>query len=275
MANFLLRLFPYFLKLVGWLSPSLAGEIALRRFTSPIHFPRPGWESELMQKGRALSFANGTRATIWGEGQAPIVLLVHGWAGRGAQLGKLVEPILGLGFRVVGWDAPAHGDSSGERVNLRIFAEKMAEVVTELGPVKCVVAHSFGAGATTLALARGWMKAERVVLVAAPSDLEWVVQSYCRRLKMSATVARVFRERLERWAGFKTGEVGIAYLAKSLEVPALIAHDPEDEDVPYSNGKTIAVSWRGSRLVTLTGVGHRKILKAPSFVEAVLKFLRE
>jgi len=33
----------------------------------------------------------------WGKG--PTVMLVHGWSGRGAQLGELVEPLVAAGDR--------------------------------------------------------------------------------------------------------------------------------------------------------------------------------
>lgn len=267
----------YILKLIGFVSPRLAADIALRRFTTPLPIPRPEWEKELMAKGAPVVFANGTHGTVWGQSDAPLVFLVHGWQGRGAQLGKLVEPLLGMGLRVVAWDGPAHGDSSGKSANVRLFAELLGGAAEELagksGELLGVVAHSFGAGATTLALAKGWLRAKRVVLVAAPADLEWVVSGFSRRFRFSPAVERSFRQKLESWVGLKTSEVGIAHLAKTIDTPALVVHDEQDEDVPFADAEKIVKNWRGSKLLPLTGVGHRKILKAPAFIEAAKEFI--
>lgn len=53
----------------------------------------------------------------WGEGEKTI-LLVHGWQSRGTALRSFVPKLKEAGFRVVAFDAAAHGDSSGKRVDL-------------------------------------------------------------------------------------------------------------------------------------------------------------
>lgn len=261
------------LRLIGYVSPSLAAEIAVWRFTTPNPIARPEWEKQLIAKGERLQFKNGTRGTVWGPKDAPAVMLVHGWQGRGAQLGKLVDPLLERGFRVVAWDGPAHGDSPGRRANLRLFAELLAGAVGEVGTVRSVVAHSFGAGATALALARGWMEVQRVVLVAAPAEFEWVIAGHCRRFKVLPKVEAAFRRKLEAFTGLKIEEMGIAKMAESIEKPALVIHDEEDDEVPFSEGQKIVRHWRGAKLLPLKGCGHRKILKSPDFIEAVLDFV--
>src|SRR5262249_24762467 len=50
---------------------------------------------------------------VWqsGPAAAPAVLLVHGWGGRGVQMGAFVEPLRARGYRVVWFDQPGHGAS--------------------------------------------------------------------------------------------------------------------------------------------------------------------
>lgn len=261
------------LRIIGVISPGLAAEIAVWRFTTPIPIPRPEWEKELIAKGQPIQFKNGTVGTVWGPKEAPAIMLVHGWQGRGAQLGKLVEPLLEQGFRVVAWDGPAHGDSPGRRANLRLFAELLSGAANELGPIRAIVAHSFGAGATALALSQGWMEVQRVVLVAAPAEFEWVVAGYSRRFKVLPKVEAAFRRKFENLTGLSIAEMGIAKLAEKIETPALVIHDEDDDEVPFSDGQKIVHHWRGSKLIALKGVGHRRILKSPQFIEAVVNFV--
>jgi pimeloyl-ACP methyl ester carboxylesterase len=260
------------LKVLSVVAPGAAASIGLRLFSTPRKIPRPAWEVELAKKGSSLRLSGELSAWKWGKDEAPIVLLVHGWMGRGTQLGALVEPLVAKGYQVVALDGPAHGDSPGTRTNVRFFSDALMKVLAELGEVESIVAHSFGAGATALALARG-SRARSAVLVASPADLQWVIDDFCEKMEFSPRASRAFQVRLEAWAGVGIREVHIADLVRRIQAPALIVHDPEDREVPFRSAEEIAGCWPGARLLPLTKVGHRKILKAPSFISAVTSFL--
>src|SRR5205085_10246750 len=108
-------------RLPGGVGPAWAA----RLFTSPRRHPRPAREAAVLATARAVTLDVVTRATgrdraqrlaAWRWGTGPTILLVHGWEGRGAQLGALVEPLVDAGFSVLTFDGPAHGDSSGKRL---------------------------------------------------------------------------------------------------------------------------------------------------------------
>ena len=46
----------------------------------------------------------------WGAGD-DVVVLAHGWDGRASQFAVLVRDLIAEGYRVVAFDAPAHGDT--------------------------------------------------------------------------------------------------------------------------------------------------------------------
>ena len=100
-----------FFAVLGRLSPALAGRLAAKLFARPRRHARPARERELIARGTRVVLPDGLHATAWGAG--PTVLLVHGWEGRGAQLGALVDPLVAAGYRAVALDGPAHGDSPG------------------------------------------------------------------------------------------------------------------------------------------------------------------
>ncbi len=262
------------LNLIGLVAPKLAGKLALNVFCTPKHYNRPEWEQKIIAQGERCTFANGLAGTTWGQASDPVVLLVHGWAGRGSQLSLLVEPLLKENFRVVALDGPAHGDSPGKKTNLNFFSIAMNEVIAELSNVHAIVAHSFGAGATALALSRG-ANVQRAVLVASPSTMSWVIRDFCRILGLSRKVGAAFHSQLETWSGVKAIDVDIAVLARRIRARALIVHDPEDRDVPYQNAKSLAENWPNSQILSIEKVGHRKILKDKTFIEATRRFLTE
>ena len=118
-------------------------------------------------------FEVGTlRGQSYGEG--PTIYLVHGWGGWGLQLAAYIQPLVDLGFRVVTYDAPSHGDSGrgdeGTHASTLLeIADALTAVVAAQGPAYGVIAHSAGATATALALRDG-VEAERLVFVATASD---------------------------------------------------------------------------------------------------------
>jgi pimeloyl-ACP methyl ester carboxylesterase len=56
--------------------------------------------------------------------------------------------------------------------------------------------------------------------------------------------------------------------------PALIVHDLEDREVPWSEGERYARYWPHARLVSTRGLGHNRIVDDASTIAAALRFLR-
>jgi pimeloyl-ACP methyl ester carboxylesterase len=264
------------LKIVGWISPEIAGEIALRLFTTPKRIPRPQWEIDLAREG---SFRYGPGQIVsrsYGPLGAPTVILAHGWEGRGLQLGLLIDPLLRRGFRIVAVDAPAHGDSYGRRTNIARYAENLATLAKDLreeGSVEVsVVAHSFGAGSSALSM-QGGAQFDRAILVAAPSSLSTVADDFVEGLQLSQRVADIFRRRLQKWTGIDLMQADLAMNGSRIETPTLVVHDPADKVVPFWHAERFAANWPGAQLLPLEKVGHYKILKAPGFIDAAVNFL--
>ena len=80
-----------------------------------LHPRRTAEPLAVVHRGQALAVES------WGAG--PTVLLVHGWNGRGAQLGAFAPALVKSGYRVVTFDTPAHGRSPGRATNLPEISE--------------------------------------------------------------------------------------------------------------------------------------------------------
>ena len=89
----------------------------------------------------------------WGTG--PLVLLVHGWAGRPTQFRKIISALTAAGFRVVGFDGPAHGKSAGTSTNIDEFEDVIKTLYVQVGEPESIIAHSFGGGAVLYAAMNG------------------------------------------------------------------------------------------------------------------------
>jgi pimeloyl-ACP methyl ester carboxylesterase len=262
------------LQVLSRVSPDTAAEVAEHIFLTPKRHPRPAAELDILET--AYPFKLPTKhgdlaAWAWGE-VGPRVLLVHGWEGRGAQLGPLVGPLMNAGFRVVAFDAPAHGDSPGDRSSLIHFADSVEEAALSLGPLHGIVTHSMG-GAATLWASRHRPLAARIVMVAPPIDLRDFTRSMSRILGLRDEVRQRVHVRLEARFGVTVDALRADRLASAMRGPLLVIHDEDDREVPIACGEAIAGAWPGSTLVRTHGLGHQRILRDGEALDTITRFL--
>jgi pimeloyl-ACP methyl ester carboxylesterase len=258
-------------------APDLAGRVARDIWfavpprMSPARLPEGGEPFVVESLGAVV------RGHVWGSG--PVVYLVHGWGGRGSQLASFVESLLAGGFRVVMFDAPAHGDSDPGpagpgRTHGVEFGKALDAVFARFGPAHAVVAHSLGAISTYLTLRFGWLSTSRLVLVAPMVAAVPLFDQFQRALGFGARTRRAFDRHLEEFVGIPMGEFDAIYQASHVDpVRTLIVHDRGDRQTPWADSVRLVDSLPDARLVTTNGLGHRRLLEDSAVVREVVAFL--
>jgi pimeloyl-ACP methyl ester carboxylesterase len=137
-----------------------------------------------------------------------------------------------------------------------------------------VVAHSFGAGATAIALARG-LQARRVALLGGPSSLVSVVERWGRRHLLPEEEIPTFLHRVEQAVGEPIEDLDVTRIAAGLKIPSLIVHDRDDDEIPLEDGIAVARAWPGAKMLITERHGHRRILIARQVVGEVVAFLND
>jgi pimeloyl-ACP methyl ester carboxylesterase len=260
---------------VGAVAPGVAARWAETIFcTPPRHQPRSTEEAFLATGARfEVGWENRVLAAWeWGSGRT--VILVHGWGSRAGRLSAMAAGLVAAGFRVVVYDAPAHGISPGRLASLPEFARALRQVAATVGPVYGLVGHSLGGAAISLALRDG-LAARKVVLIGAPSDVVVFSQAFAHHLHLPGRAHQAMRRNLEIRLRMRWEELHIPTIARRLEARALLIHDREDLDVPYSHCEEIAAAWSGAQLRATVGLGHRAILRDPAVVRWTVEFLEE
>ncbi|HYE52232.1 MAG TPA: alpha/beta fold hydrolase [Azospirillaceae bacterium] len=219
----------------------------------------PGWPTHV-------------NARSWGRPGAPSVILMHGWSGQLGDLYGFVEPLVELGFRVVAFDAPAHGRSAGETSSAPEFAQVLRAVADAAGPVHAVVAHSMGVLATMIALKAG-LKAARVALIGAPADPVRYVMAVARQHRLDADETADLLSILDARFDPPVSGLNLPGVAAQLSVPALLLHSVDDKVTPVSATLQIAAAWRGARTHLVEGLGHRRILADAGVIGEVTSFV--
>jgi pimeloyl-ACP methyl ester carboxylesterase len=256
--------------------PEGAALVAEHVFLTPRRRARPDAERDLLREAHAVTLPTPhgyLAAWEWGT-EGPRVLLVHGWEGRGAQLGEIGTKLLRMGFRVVTFDAPGHGDSPGIQSSLFHFADAIESAVALLGPFHAIVTHSMG-GAAMLWANRPVPLAERLVMIAPPIDLRDFTRTLSRILGLPEDVrGRVHRRIGERF-GVALEDVQGPRIASTMHGPLLVVHDEEDRDVPIACGEAVANAWPGAELVRTRGLGHHRILRDEATKDLIVRFVAQ
>jgi pimeloyl-ACP methyl ester carboxylesterase len=260
-------------RVLSAVAPALAARIADRLFTTPPSARRPQSEIALLAAARARPMQIGARRIeTWGWGAGPSVLLVHGWGGRGAQLGALVGPLVARGFSVVTFDAPGHGASDAGTVTIPEITAAIRAVAESRGPLAAIVAHSVGATATVRALWDG-LDAGAVVLIGPAADLVTPALRFSETFGFSRAVRERMHRRIEERVGRPWSVFDAVELAPALTAPLLVVHDRGDAEIPWQHGAAITRAWRGAELLMTEGLGHRRVLRDPDVVATTVAFI--
>lgn len=259
----------------GRLAPKITGRWANYLWLRPQRYVPPAREHVLLAKAACMPLTHaGKHIAVYSWGSGPIVLLVHGWSGRGAQMGAFVDPLVTAGYRVIAFDAPAHGRSTGEDSNLPEIGEVILELARQHGPLQAVIAHSFGVLATLYAIGEG-LNVARVVGISPPSSIEGLVDKFADGLAIPAAAMEVMRTLFEARFGLDLWtRLSPLRLAQTTRIGALIIHDDTDREVSWQEGEALAKAWPGARLLRTSGLGHRRILRDPQVVSATLLFIK-
>lgn len=267
-------------RLLAAASTTLAFQAAWRLFTTPRKLPVKVWEAAALAEARRFTVPFGEGQLVayeWNPAGTRTVLLVHGWEHRASFWGAFAQGLAAAGYRVVAFDGPAHGESSGQSITLPAFGDAIQTVATQAGSIWGVVAHSFGAAATAglpVQFNNGQLL-PRLVLLSVPGSTPAVFQRFADLLQLPAKVAA----RLVAFAEARHGRRSESYSLTQVghQVPAaraLLFHDQTDETIPFSEAEDIARSWPGLDFRPTTGLGHNRIMRDPAVIEQVVDFLR-
>lgn len=238
------------------------------RAVSPPALPEPAGAVVLAVPG----FTPHLAARLWGAErgeQAPLVLLVHGWEGQIHDMQGFIQPLLDAGARVVAFDAPAHGRSSGDETHLLDMARAVAAVAAAAGgPLTAAIGHGVGAAALTIALQAG-LKVGRAVLLAPLVDLSLPVRQIAHVLRLDEDSEHALMREIDQVLG---QPLAVLNLHGNADTPALLIHSDDDRIMPVSDTLLLGATWQGAGVHVASGLGHRRLLSNADILDRAVRF---
>jgi pimeloyl-ACP methyl ester carboxylesterase len=259
----------------GRLFPTLAAHYAYQLWFKAPRFEAPRREQQWREHATVSVIDHeGLPVTIYQWGEGPVVFLVHGWSGRGLQLGAIGMALAKQGFKAVAIDLPAHGRTPGSQTDGLVMAAALQSVLQHFEAAHGFVSHSFGAFPVTYLLRHG-VQAQRVVCISPPDNLRYLMELFANTLRLPPAVVKRLYQRTEQ--DFGTGiwdEISADKNVVGLTIPAMIIHDENDAYVAYQHGEVVARAWPGASFYRTSGLGHRRILRDKGVIDKVCRFIK-
>lgn len=265
-------------KLFEAISPKLATLFAAKLFTTPIKHKIPKREFKMDKESvQEIIFVSSINKEIvvyhYGKSGNKI-LLVHGWSGRGTQLAKIADELLGLGFSTISFDAPAHGKSKGNSTIMVEFITSILELEKQFGPFESVIGHSLG-GMSILNAIRENLKVKKAVIIGSGDIIQDIIDDFIKKLELKPEIGIKLRNHFEEKHRVEMNYYSASNAAKEVSIPVLIIHDENDDDINVKAAYHIKENLKNSELMITKNLGHRKILGNTEVIKRIVEFIKE
>ena len=257
-------------------STKLATLYESKLFTKPIKYKIPHREHE-MDKNSTQSELNipsiNKKVIVYEYGKSSKkILLVHGWSGRGTQLFKIADELVKNDYSTISFDAPAHGKSQGKSTIMVEFIESVLEIDRKFGPFDAVIGHSLGGMALLNAVNYG-MKTNKIVTIGSANIVLDIFIDFIEKVKMKPKQVELLRLYFEKKYNKSMDSLSSYNNVSKIEIPILVIHDENDDEIPVNDAKEIAKHFINGKLIITKGLGHRKILGDSYIIKQIIEFV--
>lgn len=263
-------------KILQFFSVKLTTLYLARLFTTPIKHKVPKRELEMddnsLHKKILIPDVN-KEIMVYQYGKSDKkILLVHGWSGRGTQLVKFADAFVDKGYETISFDAPAHGKSSGNSTIMTEFIASILEIDNKFGPFEAAVGHSLGGMALLNAIKKG-LKINRLTIIGSGDKVKDILDDFVSKLELKPEFSSHLQQHFEKKYNEPMENYSAQSAAKIVEIPVLVIHDENDNEVPVEASININDNLKNGELLITQHLGHRKILGNPFVIQKTIEFI--
>ena len=191
----------------------------------------------------------------WNEEAKKTVALLHGFGTSAAALAKFVKPLRNAGWRVIAFDFPGHGSSTGARIELGDMARTVAAIAEREGPLDAIVAHSVGGMMMIFAMVE--YKAQLLssqatfVHISPVLQAETLFQQFCRMYRCPEEIKSLMLEAVHQWGIVDPSSMMERGMPQQIQVGnVLVIHDKSDVVSPMADAlRYVDAITQGSKTV--------------------------
>jgi pimeloyl-ACP methyl ester carboxylesterase len=266
---------------IGKLSPALAGKLAFNLFCTPYPKYKKTKAPAIFHQANQISIEISDGTIIKGyewkpsKGNGKTILICHGYASYFYKFEKYIQPLLKNGFRVVGFDAPAHGNSEGKYINIIVYKDAIDQIIKQCGQIDHFMGHSLG-GITLAMIAENISNPmqHKFVLIAPATKTTTTFANYFTMMRFSKTVIEGFYTELSKRTNLPISHFEADRAIEKYPGSVLWVHDEGDRVCPYADLINFQKNApENIKFLITKGLGHNKVYKTPEIVDQIVAFL--
>lgn len=207
-------------------------------------------------KGHVVKVDNVKIQTYQWSGGNETILLLHGWESNAYRWKNLIDFLKKEDFNIIAIDAPAHGNSSGEVLNVPLYTRCTEKIVALYNP-KYIIGHSMGGMASMYHQYKNPESSiKKLVSLGAPSELSEIMAYYQHLLKFNGKVMKSIDDYFKGTFNFYIAEFSISKFSRFFSIDGFLVHDELDTIAPFKAAERIHKNWKNSILLKTQGLGH-------------------
>ncbi|MDT8281629.1 MAG: alpha/beta hydrolase [Gammaproteobacteria bacterium] len=276
---FALRYLRFIYNTLGRLFPVYFGNRAYQQWFTTTRFKTPAYELHALDSAIRESIeVNAIKVAVYiwpaeNNKTDKTLLFIHGWTGRGTQIVNYIKRLNAVGYRVISFDAPAHGNSPGTQTSALEITDAVLVLAKHYGDFHAAITHSFGGMILTYAISLG-LKMERAALICPPKDFQILLDNFQRILTLPDSVMQVvIRKSFASHGQNIRDAINTVNNVKKLSCKGLVIHDEDDTEISWRSGEEIAAAWPDARFIKTKGLGHRRIIHDEAVIGNIITFL--
>lgn len=256
-----------------------AADEALDLFTKPYYrYNKP--DPALWVKSNVLQMQTGSGKVFgyeWksGKPEAKKLLVIHGFSGNSRSFAWYIGEALSKGYDVYAFDAPAHGSSEGNRLNVSIYSQVIGEIINHYGPFDAFISHSLGGLSLMLYLHNHpGQYYPKIVLIAPATESTTAVDKFFDMLQLKPEFRQVFDENIIEKTGMPASWFSISRIISEVNGDILWIHDKDDLTTPIEDVMPVfELGPAHVRFHFTRGLGHSGIYRDEKVKKLIKEFL--
>ena len=268
-------------KTISKLAPITAGRMAFDLFCTP--YPKykkrkaPAIFHHAIKRKVVLTDQTKIHGFEWlpSKPNDQTVLIAHGYGSYAYKFEHYIAPLLKMGYRVLAFDAPAHGQSEGKHIHVVVYQEAIQKIMDQAGPVHHFIGLSLGA-LTLSMIAEKIDQAElrKFVLIAPATKTTTTFANFFKMMHLNEVTKAAFLQDVSNRTSHTMDYFAADRALANYKGPILWVHDEKDMVCPYEdiiNFKENAPS--NIKFLITNGLGHNKVYKTAEIMDQIMTFL--
>jgi pimeloyl-ACP methyl ester carboxylesterase len=203
------------------------------------------------------------------------VLIAHGYASYAYKFEHYIAPLLKMGYRVLAFDAPAHGQSEGKHIHVVVYQEAIQKIIEQAGPIHHFIGHSLGALTLSMIAEKiDQAEARKFVLIAPATKTTTTFANFFKMMHLNEVTKAAFLQDVSNRTSHTVDYFAADRALAHYKGPILWVHDEKDMVCPFEDIIHFKENAQSNiKFLITNGLGHNKVYKTAEVMDQIMTFL--